>query len=400
MVDSSLHENSFPVSRWAIGRDRNGWPDRSPGCGGAGGARRRRRIPPPVWLAPRPPIGRQRTRGSSLGSQTASRSAGTPRPVRQDTAPRRRSSRHHARRFRQRSPGASVSPGSGLPGERRPYELTPADSARWPVKGPAPLPGAAAARAPDRCFLREPQVHADGHPGSAAAGRRCCRSSSGRPRSGPRPTRDGRSCRRLHLIATVAQGKPGRGREVSAAPFGPGHRAGARAGPRSGAGWCSWTCRSGTAPWPAELPHLVKYLERPYVHLALDPEFAMKLGGVPGRADRHARRHGRELRRRAPGGHRRQQEAPAEGAGGAPVHPAHADQPRQDRAGPAGAGSGRHGRLRRARGTRKSAYKLFIVPEPVQYAGFKLFYKNDKPMMTPAQVTKLWPAPVYMQYRG
>ena len=31
------------------------------------------------------------------------------------------------------------------------------------------------------------------------------------------------------------------------------------------------------------VPHLVPFLERPYVHLALDPEFAMKPGGVPGR---------------------------------------------------------------------------------------------------------------------
>jgi len=35
----------------------------------------------------------------------------------------------------------------------------------------------------------------------------------------------------------------------------------------------------------------------------------------------------------------------------------------------------------------------------VQSAWFKLFYKNDKPMMTPAQVLKLWPVPVYIQYQ-
>jgi hypothetical protein len=33
----------------------------------------------------------------------------------------------------------------------------------------------------------------------------------------------------------------------------------------------------------AELEPMVPFLERPYVHLALDPEFAMKAGGVPGR---------------------------------------------------------------------------------------------------------------------
>jgi hypothetical protein len=48
---------------------------------------------------------------------------------------------------------------------------------------------------------------------------------------------------------------------------------------------------------------------------------------------------------------------------------------------------------------KEDAYKFFIVPEPVQYTGFKLFYKNDKPMMTPEQVLRLWPAPVYIQYQ-
>jgi hypothetical protein len=48
---------------------------------------------------------------------------------------------------------------------------------------------------------------------------------------------------------------------------------------------------------------------------------------------------------------------------------------------------------------KEDAYKFFIAPEPVQYAGFKLFFKNDKPMMTPADVIKLWPVPFYIQYQ-
>jgi hypothetical protein len=35
----------------------------------------------------------------------------------------------------------------------------------------------------------------------------------------------------------------------------------------------------------------------------------------------------------------------------------------------------------------------------VQYTGFKLFFKNDKPMMTPAQVLALYPQPLYIQYQ-
>jgi hypothetical protein len=39
------------------------------------------------------------------------------------------------------------------------------------------------------------------------------------------------------------------------------------------------------------------------------------------------------------------------------------------------------------------------VKEPVQFTGFKLFYKNDRPMMTPDEVLSLSPQPVYIQYQ-
>lgn len=49
-------------------------------------------------------------------------------------------------------------------------------------------------------------------------------------------------------------------------------------------------------------------------------------------------------------------------------------------------------------------YRDFIVTEPVQFTGFKLFYKNDllppsKAMLTPAQLMKLSPRPMYIQYQ-
>ena len=50
------------------------------------------------------------------------------------------------------------------------------------------------------------------------------------------------------------------------------------------------------------------------------------------------------------------------------------------------------------------SYTEYIYKEPVQFTGFKLFYKNDlwKPstaMMTPAEILKLTPAPIYIQYQ-
>lgn len=51
-----------------------------------------------------------------------------------------------------------------------------------------------------------------------------------------------------------------------------------------------------------------------------------------------------------------------------------------------------------------STYKSYIYREPVQFTGFKLFYKNDlkkKPnrMLTPAELLALKPQPIYIQYQ-
>jgi hypothetical protein len=51
-----------------------------------------------------------------------------------------------------------------------------------------------------------------------------------------------------------------------------------------------------------------------------------------------------------------------------------------------------------------NTYNQVIAPEPVQFTGFKLFYKNDlKPpstrMLTPAEVLELTPSPSFIQYQ-
>ena len=53
---------------------------------------------------------------------------------------------------------------------------------------------------------------------------------------------------------------------------------------------------------------------------------------------------------------------------------------------------------------KKGTYRFFIYKEPVQFTGFKLFYINDlkkgpKHMMTPDEILKLKPAPIYIQYQ-
>ena len=51
-----------------------------------------------------------------------------------------------------------------------------------------------------------------------------------------------------------------------------------------------------------------------------------------------------------------------------------------------------------------NTYKAFVAPEPVQFTGFKIFYKNDlKPpserLLTPGDLLKLTPQPMFIQYQ-
>lgn len=53
---------------------------------------------------------------------------------------------------------------------------------------------------------------------------------------------------------------------------------------------------------------------------------------------------------------------------------------------------------------KRGTYKYFVQGEPVQFTGFKLFYKNDiknapNRMLTPKEVLSLKPAPLYIQYQ-
>ena len=52
---------------------------------------------------------------------------------------------------------------------------------------------------------------------------------------------------------------------------------------------------------------------------------------------------------------------------------------------------------------KRDSYKDYVVAEPVQYTGFKLFYHNDtkkgNPLMTPQEVLRLNPKPLYIQYQ-
>jgi hypothetical protein len=52
---------------------------------------------------------------------------------------------------------------------------------------------------------------------------------------------------------------------------------------------------------------------------------------------------------------------------------------------------------------KKATWMRTIYPEPVQFTGFKLFYKNDNEgnatMYTPQELLQFTPKPIYIQYQ-
>ncbi len=289
-----------------------------------------------------------------------------------------------------------LAPRKPTPRGRRHYQLSPADSARWPVKGPEPLPGALL---PDHrvvAFYGNPKSTRMGILGQIPPAEmlpKLERTATEWAKADP-----GRKVMpALHLIVTVAQAKPGRGGKYRLRHSD--QMIEEVLGWAEERGWIVFLdVQTGHSTVADELPHLVKFLERPYVHLALDPEFALKNGGVPGQ--RIGTLDAADLnqavtvlgeiveRKQLPPKilvvHRFTQRMLTNHAG------IELDPRVQIVIDMDGFG---------APWLKEDAYKFFIVPEPVQFTGFKLFYKNDKPMMTPEQVIALWPAPVYIQYQ-
>jgi hypothetical protein len=158
----------------------------------------------------------------------------------------------------------------------------------------------------------------------------------------------------------------------------------------------------GRSTVQAELPRLLPYLTRPDVHLALDPEWAMGPTGIPGRAigslDVSAINHAigalaqlveeHDLPPKVLVVHRFTQ-AMVRNLDRLDSDPRVQVVLNMDGWGPPA--------------TKISSYRSFVAPAPVEFRGFKLFYKNDRlgdsRLMTPAEILQLSPAPIYIQYQ-
>jgi len=152
-----------------------------------------------------------------------------------------------------------------------------------------------------------------------------------------------------------------------------------------------------------ELPLLEKYLKMPQVHLGIDPEFSMKTGARPGTvvgtfdaADinyvaEYLAKIVKEnnLTPKILIIHRYTQKMVTNYQN---IKPLPEVQIVMDMDGWGG------------KAKKLNTYRQFIYSEPVQFTGFKLFYKNDilekgTTLFTPEELMKLNPRPIYIQYQ-
>ncbi|OIP85327.1 MAG: hypothetical protein AUK44_00100 [Porphyromonadaceae bacterium CG2_30_38_12] len=152
-----------------------------------------------------------------------------------------------------------------------------------------------------------------------------------------------------------------------------------------------------------EVPLLEKYLKLPQVHLGIDPEFSMKDGSIPGRKIGTMNEidinfcteylaklvKANNLTPKILIVHRFTQ-GMLRNHKNIKLHPEVQVVINMD-------GWGEPI-------LKRSTYKLYIYKEPVQFTGFKLFYKNDLKkaphvLLTPEDLLKLKPQPIYIQYQ-
>ncbi|MEO8405339.1 MAG: hypothetical protein ABI480_12110 [Chitinophagaceae bacterium] len=205
----------------------------------------------------------------------------------------------------------------------------------------------------------------------------------------------------LHYIAVTAQGSPGKGNTYRARmPFKQIDSILGMAAKINAIVFLD--IQVGHSTLQQEIPALEKYLAMPNVHLGIDPEFSMKGGQAPGkvigsfdaadinyaadyltklvkdsalppkiliihRFTKNMVTNYKQIKLRP----EVQYVMDMDGWGGPTL--------------------------------KRSSYTQYIYREPVQYTGFKLFYKNDiknnNKLMTPEDVLALKPQPIYIQYQ-
>ncbi len=206
----------------------------------------------------------------------------------------------------------------------------------------------------------------------------------------------------LHLIVTVAQG--------SAGPDGMWRARMKDSLVERVAGWAQrrnallfLDVQVGKSNLRAELPRLEPFLSRPNVHLGIDPEFSMKTGHAPGKRigtmDAKDINYASEWLQEIVDKYKIPPKVLVVHRFTRPMLTNYKNIKLDPRVQIViqmdGWGNPE---------LKKGSYVNYVYSEPVQFTGFKIFYKNDTKksgwrLMQPADVLALEPKPVYIQYQ-
>jgi len=313
----------------------------------------------------------------------------------------------------QPQPSPKPSTGSG-PTQQRPKPKTVAEGATsagarallgkptpvWPVAGPAPLPGSILPGKRIIAYYGNPLSKRMGvlgeYPKDEMLAKLATEVAAWKRADPATPVQPA-----LHLIAVVAQGDSGRDGKfrlrMTDSLIERTHR------------WAKeknallfLDVQVGKSTIQAELPRLDAFLLRPDVHFGMDPEFSMKDGTKPGKKigtfdasdvnwviDHLAKlvtKH--TLPPKVLVIHRFTKKM-LTNTDKIKLDPRVQVVIHMDGWGPAS--------------LKRDSYAAYVYAEPVQFTGFKLFYKNDLkkggPLMTPTQLLGLTPKPLYIQYQ-
>jgi hypothetical protein len=154
----------------------------------------------------------------------------------------------------------------------------------------------------------------------------------------------------------------------------------------------------GRSTVAAEVAPFLKYLARPNVHLALDPEFSMPGNELPGKAigtmsAAAINQTVATLAKLVDDNHippkvliiHRFTRPMVKHASDITLDPRVQIIMDMDGFGPDW--------------MKRDSYRAYVAGEPVQYTGIKLFYKNDKPILTPQETLALLPIPLLIMFQ-
>jgi len=275
-----------------------------------------------------------------------------------------------------------------------------AKDTRWPVKGPALLPGSILPVKRIVAYYGNPLSKRMGILGELPPTQmlaRLDREVAAWNRADPsHPVQPA-----LHLVVVVAQGAPGRdGNYRLRMPDTLIEKVASWAATRNALVFLD--IQVGLSTVQQEVPRLESFLKRPNFHLGLDPEFSMKGGERPGS----------KIGTMTAGDINWTTRYLANLAKSNNLPPKVLVVHRFTRKMVTGAKDIRldpHVQIVididgwGAPWLKYDSYRDYVQAEPVQFTGFKIFYGNDSkrgdPVLTPSEVLRLTPPPIYIQYQ-